>query len=401
MASSLFLEDVWIPAFAGMTCFGYCDFFQLTVGCSKLKIRTSSIEGNMETDKDRFMEPNVYFSERFDAGAIAALFASALKDGVRIEKDSRVAVKVHFGEKGNTGFVSPERLRPIIASLQKINRRYFLTDANTLYRGMRLNAADHLRIAKEHGFGALATEIVIADGEQGADDAEVEIGKKIFSSVKIARGIAEADAVIAVSHFKGHILFGFGGAIKNIGMGCGSRAGKLEMHSKIKPSVSAACIECGACIESCPAGAISDEDGKTRIDHEKCIGCAGCIAVCGSEAIEIPWHGATSRECMERCAEYAFGALKGKQCLFLTFINRITSDCDCMPDSRVIGEDVGVAASVDPVACDRAAYDLVLKKHGGRDIFKEATGVDGRHILDYAEQIGLGAKGYRLVRIPA
>jgi hypothetical protein len=345
------------------------------------------------------MKPKVYFSRQFDVPVIAALFGRVLEDGVNIGQDSRVAVKVHFGEKGNTRFVSPENLRPIIDSLKKVSRRIFLTDANTLYRGMRLNAADHMTIAREHGFGSLRTEIVIADGEKGEEETEIEIGKNIFQKVKIARGIAEADALVAVSHFKGHMLFSFGGAIKNLGMGSGSRAGKLEMHSKIKPSVGANCIECGRCIEHCPVDAISDEGGKTRIDQELCIGCAGCIAVCESEAIEIPWHGATSRECMERCVEYAFGALKGKQGLFMTFINHITSDCDCMPDSRLIGQDVGIVSSRDPVACDQAAYDLVVKKHGGRDIFKEVTGVDGRHQLAYAEKIGLGFRSYTLVEI--
>ena len=345
------------------------------------------------------MKPNVYFSERIDSRSIEDVFERALRDDVKIGRESRVAVKVHFGEKGNTRFVSPGNLQPIIGSLRKINGNFFLTDANTLYRGMRLNATDHLKIAKEHGFDRLKTKIIIADGEKGDEEVNVEIGKTIFSKVKIAKAVAESDVLIAVSHFKGHMLFSFGGAIKNIGMGCGSRAGKLEMHSKIKPSVSVNCVECGRCIEHCPVGAISDEGGKTRIDQEKCIGCAGCIAVCESEAIDIPWHGATSRECMERCVEYAFGAVREKERLFVTFIHRITSDCDCMPDSRLIGDDVGIVSSTDPVACDQAAYDLVLKKHNGRDIFKETHGMDGRHQLAYAERIGLGKRAYTLIEL--
>jgi len=345
------------------------------------------------------MKPSVYFSPRMDEAAIRSLFGRTLAEGVTIRRKSRVAIKVHFGEKGNTRFVSPGRLRPIVESLRTLSGDVFLTDANTLYRGMRLNATDHLKIAKEHGFDKLMTKIVIADGEKGDEEVDVEIGKPIFAKVKIARAVAESDILIAVSHFKGHMLFSFGGAIKNIGMGCGSRAGKLAMHSKIKPSVGAACIECGRCIEYCPVGAISDESGKTRIDQEKCIGCAGCIAVCENGAIDVPWHGASSRECMERCVEYAFGAMKGKQGLFVSFLSNITSDCDCMPDSRLIGRDVGIVSSLDPVACDQAAYDLVLKKHEGQDIFKAAHGVDGRHQLEYGEQIGLGKRKYTLIEL--
>jgi uncharacterized Fe-S center protein len=345
--------------------------------------------------------PKVYYSRRIDSETIRAVFASALADAKRkITKNDQVAIKVHFGEKGNTRYVPPRHIRPVIETLKPLEGEVFLTDANTLYRGMRLNATDHLKIAKDHGFEILKTKILIADGQSGEEEVEVVIPGRIFSRVKVARRIARANAVIVISHFKGHILFGFGGAIKNLGMGCGSRAGKLEMHSKIKPYVNADCISCGQCVENCPADAISiQENEKALIDPGRCIGCAECIAICCNEAIEIPWHGATSLEVMERCAEYALGAAKDKTCVCVNFVNHITKDCDCMPDSEIIGKDVGLVASVDPVACDQASFDLVLKKHRNVDIFKKATHVDGTHITRYGTAIGLGEVHYTLVEL--
>ncbi len=347
------------------------------------------------------MAAKVYYSSRIDPGSIRGVFEKALADRKnKWTENDEVAIKVHFGEKGNTRYVPPGHIRPIIEALRPLKGQLFLTDANTLYRGMRLNATDHLKIAKEHGFDALKTKIVIADGQSGEEEEEVKISGRIFSGVKIARGIARAKALIVISHFKGHILFGFGGALKNLGMGCGSRAGKLEMHSKIKPYVNAECISCGQCVENCPADAISmRQDEKAVIDPERCIGCAECIAICGSEAIEIPWHGVTSLEAMERCAEYALGAAKGKACVCVNFVNHITKDCDCMPDSEVIGKDVGLVASADPVACDQASYDLVLKTNRNVDIFRKATGVDGSHITRYGAAIGLGDNRYALVEL--
>lgn len=344
------------------------------------------------------MKPHVFFSEKFDSATIRALFEKACCcENGDIADGDRTAVKVHFGEKGNSRFVPPRAIRPVIDALLERNADFFLTDSNTLYRGMRLNAGDHLKIAMEHGFGSLRTRIVIADGERGDEEERIQIGKNIFKEVKIGRRIAEADAVVAISHFKGHVLFGFGGAIKNIGMGSGSRSGKLEMHSKIKPSVGAGCIACGQCVETCPVGAIRIEGQTAVIAEGKCIGCAMCISACDEGAVAVPWSGATEDEVQERCAEYALGVLKDKKHVCITFINNITSDCDCQADSRIIGRDVGIVASTDPVACDWAAYDLVLAKDG--DIFKKTTGVDGRRILDYAEKIGLGTSAYTLVRI--
>ncbi len=343
---------------------------------------------------------NVYFSSKFDSESISTVLRAALDDlKSGIVKNDRVAVKLHFGEKGNTRYVKPAQIIPVISELNRHSDNCFLTDANTLYRGMRHNGIDHRKIAEEHGFAELGLPIIIADGDNGNEETEIKIPGRIFDKVRIAKAIAEADALVVVSHFKGHIMCGFGGAIKNIGMGSGSRGGKLEMHSKVKPSPGKRCTGCGICLESCQADAISLVNGKARINHDICQGCALCIAVCPEDAISVPWGGATSKEVQHRLAEYALGAVKGKKLVCLSFINNITKDCDCMTDTRIIGHDIGITASIDPVACDKAAYELTIESHGGKDIFREATRSDGTTLFPYSELIGLGKEDYNLINL--
>ncbi len=329
----------------------------------------------------------VYFIDKNDEDSIKKIAEAVFKEQ---KLDGKIAVKLHFGEKGNTRFVQPEELKAILEVLGK--KDYFLTDSNTLYIGERLDSKSHLQIAKEHGFGSLG-KIVIADNEK-----EVEINKNIFKKVKIVKEIAEAGSLLVISHFKGHILFGFGGAIKNIGMGAGTRAGKLEMHSNISPIIGEGCKACGTCVEHCPADAISIVDGKAKIDNEKCIGCADCIAVCPYKAVNVPFGGAAAEDVRKRAVEYAYGAVKGKKAVYINFVLRITKYCDCMSDSAIIGNDIGIVASADPVAIDKASYDLCFEKNG-KDIFKESTGHDGTNILNYGEEIGLGSQSYELIRI--
>jgi uncharacterized Fe-S center protein len=346
------------------------------------------------------MAAAVYFSDHFSEDTIGRLFGRVLTEaGEKIGQRDRVAVKLHFGEEGNTRFVSPANLRPILSALAARNSNHFLTDANALYRGRRHNATDHLEIARKHGFCDLGVPVLIADGERGEEEEEVPIAGRIFSKVRIARRITESDALVVISHFKGHMLFGFGGAIKNLGMGCGSRAGKLEMHSSLKPSIGEGCTLCGKCVEVCPADAILLGEKKAVLDPEKCEGCASCIAACEFDAVEIPWMALAASAVMERTAEYALGAVSKKPCICMTFVNNIAKDCDCMADSELIGRDVGIVASVDPLACEQAAFDLVKAQHGNVDIFRKATRIDGTHILGYAETVGLGRRGYELVRL--
>ena len=330
---------------------------------------------------------NVYFIENVDPNSIKKIAQVVFKEQ---KLKGKIAVKLHFGETGNTRYVQPDEVKAILDVLD--NKDSFLTDTNTLYIGDRSNDEDHLKLAKEHGFTDIG-KVIIA-----GDEKEIEINKPIFKKVKLGKQIVDADSLLVISHFKGHVIFGFGGAIKNIGMGIGTKAGKLEMHSKVKPSVGDGCTACGTCIKHCPADAITIIDGKAKINQEKCIGCAECIAVCPQKVVSIPWDSTSGEDVRKRAAEYAFGTVKGKKAVYINLVVRITKDCDCASDSDIIGKDVGIVAGTDPVAVDKASYDLVFEKHG-KDIFKEATGHDGTNILDYGEEIGLGKKDYKIIKI--
>jgi len=311
-----------------------------------------------------------------------------------------VAVKLHFGEPGNTGFLRPIYVSPIVDALLEAGAKPFLTDANTLYRGERSNARDHLMAAARHGFTypAVNAPLVIADGLNGKDYWEEEVGLKHFEKVKFGTAAYHAHALVGLAHFKGHMVTGFGGAIKNIGMGFGSRAGKQQMHSELKPFVNEEkCVACRTCQKWCPVDAIAVEE-KASIDQDRCIGCAECTISCPTGAIAVNWE-SSSKSVQERMVEYTYGVLKNKagKCAFFNFIIDVTPDCDCLPWSdEPIHPDVGVVASRDIVAVDRASVDLVTK---GGDVFRKVRDIDWKVQLDYAEEIGLGSQDYELVSI--
>ena len=313
-------------------------------------------------------------------------------------KNDLVAVKIHFGERGGDGHIKPELIKPIVKTLKKKKCRPFMTDTNTIYSGPRNNAVSHLEVAAEHGYSLnrIQTPILIADGLRGDDYRSVKIEGKHFKSVKIASGILLANSMLVLSHFKGHILCGFGGAVKNLGMGCGSRTGKFEMHSGSNPVVAEKkCIACGACIKRCAHNALSIDDNHIVLSKDNCVGCGECIITCPTDALSIDWAGG-SIIVQERLAEYALGAVHGKKPLYINFLNHITPNCDCMGmKEKPLIEDIGILASFDPVAIDQACYDLIVKEHG--DIFAKAhNGIDGTVQLKHAEEMGLGTRKYEL-----
>lgn len=321
-----------------------------------------------------------------------------------VSSKDRVAVKLHFGEEGNKGYVSPCFLRSICDFIKKRQATSFLSDTNTLYRGRRINSAEHLKLAFEHGFTQDKTgvEVIIPDDAVSANVAELPIGLQYIKTARLAKIYLDADSLVGVAHFKGHIMTGFGGAIKNIGMGCASREGKLAQHCDVSPVVRKdACVGCGACLAVCPAAAISVEGKKAQIDNDKCIGCASCIAACMTGAIDVNWE-AGGDVLQEKMVEYAYSLLEKKKgkCAFINFAMKITKECDCLAkDDPKISPDIGIFASIDPVAVDTAALDLTIKACG-RNVFKEAhPGRDGFKQLEYASELGLGSQNYEMVEV--
>ncbi len=328
-----------------------------------------------------------------------------------------VAVKLHFGELGNTAYIRPVFLRKIVQTIAAAGGQPFLTDANTLYSGTRSDAPAHLTTAIQNGFAYSVVDapLVIADGLRGKSETAVTVDLKNFKEVYIGKEIVEADALVSVAHFKGHELSGFGGTLKNLGMGCASRKGKLAQHSTLSPKVKRKkCVGCEECLPHCSQQAIAMVDEKAAIDPEKCIGCGECILICPNEAIQIQWNQSVP-VFLEKMMEYTAGVLQNKpdKALFINFITDVSPACDCYPyNDAPIVNDIGILASTDPVAIDQASVDLVNREHGlpgsclkkntepGGDKFGGIyENVDWAYQLEYAEKIGLGSREYQLESI--
>ena len=307
-----------------------------------------------------------------------------------------VAIKMHFGELGNLAFLRPNWAKTVADFVKERGGKPFLTDCNTLYVGGRKNGLDHLDTAMLNGFNPMTTgcQVIIADGIKGNDEVEVPVeGGEYVKNAKIGRAVMDADVFISLTHFKGHESAGFGGTLKNIGMGCGSRAGKMEQHNAGKPHVvQKHCVGCKLCTKICAHDAISVQDRKAAIDHSKCVGCGRCIAVCARNAITVNFdesHTNLSR----KMSEYAKAVVDGRPCFHISLIIDVSPNCDCRAENdAAIVPNVGMFASFDPAADIGDCHD--------QDHFHCIhPDTDWMSCLEHAEKLGLGTREYELIKI--
>ncbi|WMJ87219.1 DUF362 domain-containing protein [Anaerocolumna sp. MB42-C2] len=326
------------------------------------------------------------------------------------------AIKIHFGEPGNLSYLRPNYAKVIVDLIKEQGGRPFLTDCNTLYVGRRKNALDHLDSAYENGFNPFTTgcHVIIADGLKGTDEAYVPINGEYVKEAKIGRAIMDADIFISLTHFKGHESTGFGGALKNIGMGCGSRAGKMEMHSSGKPNVDIdICKSCGACVKNCAHDAITfDEHRKAGINHDLCVGCGRCIGACNFDAIN-PWGDQANDILNYKIAEYTYAVLKDRPHFHISLVVDVSPNCDCHSENDIpLVPNVGMFASFDPVALDVACADAVNKQPviAGSQLSKKKQNhhdhftnmhptTNWKSSIDHAVKLGLGNKVYEIITI--
>lgn len=331
-----------------------------------------------------------------------------------------VAIKIHFGEPGNLAYLRPNYAAAIVRFLRSKGAVPFLTDSNTLYVGRRSNAPSHLEAAYENGYNPLVTgcPVIIADGVKGAEFREIEVNLELCKTAKIGSAVADADIIISMNHFKGHELTGFGGALKNLGMGCASVGGKLFLHSGSSPEIfKENCTGCRVCEKYCAQGAVKvGKDKIAEIDYKLCVGCGQCVAVCQYDAARVVWTRSSENAC-KRISEYAFAAVKDKPSFHINFIMNVSPDCDCWGNNDYpLVPDIGIAASFDPVALDQASADMVKEapalpgsricedhKKGnmqGEDKFKLShPDTFWQAGLEHAQKIGLGNTGYELIKV--
>ena len=330
-------------------------------------------------------------------------------------KNKYVAVKMHFGEQGNLSFLRPNYARTVVDMVRSLGGKPFLTDCSTLYPGSRKNALEHLNTAYENGFSPFSTgcHVIIADGLKGTSETRVPLNCQYVKEAKIGAAIMDADIIVSLNHFKGHELTGFGGALKNLGMGCASRAGKMEQHSDGKPAVDRkSCTGCGTCLKNCAQSAITLNQKKASINESKCVGCGRCICACPSNAIQAPFD-ASNKAVSRKMAEYALAVVKGRPHFHISLVIDVSPYCDCHGDNDTpVVPDVGMFASFDPVALDRACIDAVNKQPAvagsildqrARTHHDHLTDVhpttDWHCCLEHAEKIGLGTVSYELITV--
>ncbi|MBN2880850.1 DUF362 domain-containing protein [Candidatus Woesearchaeota archaeon] len=312
--------------------------------------------------------------------------------------EGNVGVKVHFGERGCTTYMDPKIVKKVCEAIQARNHKVTLIETNVLYQGSRTIKENHIKVAHEHGFDFCDIDII--DGNAGEEMIEVPVKGEV-TLAKLGAGIKRYDSIVVISHFKGHIFAGFGAALKNMGMGFGSRAGKLHMHANVKPSINAkTCVGCQACLSGCDFGAITMNENHAEIDPNKCTGCAMCVAKCTFGAVQIPWGSNSREELCHRIVDYAsgvFNIIPKEKFLFINIANKITKLCDCDGSAQTpFMEDLGILYSKNPVALDKACLDLARQKYQKFDSIN-VTPKDEQ--IEYAVKTGLFDSEYKLIEL--
>ena len=372
---------------------------------------------------------NVYFSDfrtkAFGDGLPTKLKKLIRKAGIdQINMDGKfVAIKLHFGELGNISYLRPNYSKAVADVVKDLGGKPFLTDCNTMYPGSRKNALEHLECAWENGFTALTVgcPILIGDGLKGTDDVEVPVvGGEYVKAAKIGRAVMDADVFISLTHFKGHEMTGFGGTIKNIGMGCGSRAGKAEQHCDGQASIDEEkCCGCYTCFKECANDALvfDAEVKKMHVNKENCVGCGRCLGACNFDAIAFTDFAAIEH-LNRRMAEYTKAVIDGRPCFHISLVVDVSPNCDCHGENDVpILPNLGMFASFDPLALDQACADACMQATPmpGSQLFENMAKPDfvdhhdhfinskpeteWRTCLEHAEKINLGTRQYQLIKI--
>lgn len=326
----------------------------------------------------------VFFTRDISAEGVAKIY-QFIDENVT----GKVAIKVHFGEEGNVTFLEPALLKKIAASLDAT-----LVETNVLYVGKRRYTESHIQLAREHGFTFAPIDILDSEGE-----LIIPVELNHFNRIKVGKHMNNYDSFLIYSHFKGHGMAGFGGAIKNVSMGLASVAGKMSMHASTIPVYyPERCIKCNLCVTECPGSAISID--PLVIDADKCIGCGTCIGICPVRAFGVPWSSTERSVFMERLCDYAKGIADNYNLIYINVLANITASCDCSswPQSPFM-DDIGILASTDIVAIEQASHDLVDQAHDCDNTFLQVNSVDGKRQIEYAYELGLGNKEYLIINI--
>lgn len=327
----------------------------------------------------------VYYTQDVTSDGLMKVFSQ-----IEEELNGKIGVKVHFGEEGNKNYIKPDLMKKM---MEKIDGTF--VETNVLYVSKRRYTDSHIKLAKEHGFGYAPIDILDSEGDKVLTAENL----KHYKQVKVGSHMDNYDSFLILSHFKGHQMAGFGGAIKNTSMGLASVAGKMALHASAIPGYSQSrCISCGQCVPNCPGDAITIN--PLVIDADKCIGCGSCIGICPVQAFSVPWGSTDIPTFLERLSEYAKVMADNYKMIYINFVSNISEGCDCMSHAPApFMEDVGIVASTDIVAIEQASHDLVDEKYGSEDTFKEVNRVSGKNQIKYAEKIGLGNSNYTLINV--